>query len=372
MAWRPCMVAAAASRRAAAWPVRAFSSSIVTRLQVARLPQRGVLELTGRDTFKLLQGSITNDIRHLESAQDGGADVFPAAFLTPQGRTIADALLHAPPHTEQPTVLVELDRVVLNDVLSTVQRFKLRSKVKLRDASSSWDVYHVWDAPSDALPEMHSGAENAALIRRDIRAPGLGWRLLVPAGAELPLEASADRVGDDAYLAHRIVVGVPEGATDIPKESSMPLESCIDYMHGVDFHKGCYIGQELTARTHYTGVVRKRIIPVRLTPQPEPIPEELQLDRSADMPVPEHGADVRFAVPSKDGDQGTSPQRTRSAGKFLSGIHNVGLALLRLEQVASARKPNGGHLFVEAQDGRRVYLHGFEPSWWPQDGGEAD
>ena len=96
---------------------------------------------------------------------------------------------------------------------------------------------------------------------KDIRTPDMGWRVVVPKGRALPWENVTTALDTD-YTMHRISQGVPEGAQDIHMASSLPLESCIDYMQGVDFHKGCYIGQELTARTFFTGLVRKRIMPV--------------------------------------------------------------------------------------------------------------
>lgn len=93
----------------------------------------------------------------------------------------------------------------------------------------------------------------------DPRVNRLGWRLLVPAGQKVEIELGKD-IG---YKRLRYSLGVAEGVNELPSGNCFPLESNGDYMHGISFHKGCYIGQELTARTHHTGVVRKRIMPIR-------------------------------------------------------------------------------------------------------------
>ena len=169
------------------------------------------------------------------------------------------------------------------------------------------------------------------------------------------------------YTIHRMLQGVPEGSKEIHMGSSLPLESCIDYMHGVDFRKGCYIGQELTARTFFTGLVRKRIMPISLDPNSRhhSSPTPINVDTSMSLALPDSGADVRFVMPQKSDASTSQPGKSRSAGKFLNGIHNIGLALLRLEQVDKSNS-EAGHpqLVLEALDGSPLYLHAYRPSWW--------
>ncbi|KAL9108419.1 MAG: hypothetical protein Q9187_008294, partial [Circinaria calcarea] len=121
------------------------------------------------------------------------------------------------------------------------------------------------------------------------------------------------------------------GQGEITRESALPLESCMDYMLGIDFRKGCYVGQELTIRTHHTGVVRKRILPVILYEGEEHLPEKLTYDpdRAKDLLLP--------PLPPPQSPTGTQHNisrlgaKGRSAGKWLGGVGNVGLALCRLE-----------------------------------------
>jgi mRNA-decapping enzyme subunit 2 len=138
---------------------------------------------------------------------------------------------------------------------------------------------------------------------------------LVP-GEEQPLST---------YTLRRILHGIPEGQGEIIRETALPMESNMDIMNGIDFHKGCYVGQELTIRTHHTGVVRKRILPVQLYDMSDPPPE-------ADVPM--HSAETALVLPPLGSNiSGVNARKGRSAGKWLGGIGNVGLALCRLEMM---------------------------------------
>lgn len=181
---------------------------------------------------------------------------------------------------------------------------------------------------------------------------------------------------------HRTLQGIPEGPLEILPNQSLPLEASLDYAGGVDFRKGCYVGQELTARTHHTGVVRKRVVPVSLyslgeAPQP---PKALAYDEAnAEQHLqPESGADVRSVPAAASSSSAASeaparPARGRSAGKYLSGIGNVGLALLRLEQVARWTEPgtegaaDTDGLLIRTKVGEEdVGMRPWIPSWWPK------
>ncbi|KAK7944497.1 hypothetical protein WMY93_000225 [Mugilogobius chulae] len=136
------------------------------------------------------------------------------------------------------------------------------------------------------------------------------------------------------YHRHRYTIGLPEGATDLPSGVALPLESNIVFMNGISFSKGCYIGQELTARTHHTGVVRKRLMPVRL-------------GSSFTTANLEEGAPLQT--------QGGKP-----AGKHRSGLGDLGLSLVR---TAHAKE----ELTVKSRDNKEVALKASVPEWWPED-----
>ena len=272
---------------------------------------------------------------------------------------MADAFLHA---LGKERVLVEVDRAIATKLLEFVRRFKLRSKVSLTDVSDEWNVFHLWG--SDV--ESAAAARSDAIVRRDPRTPRMGSRVLLPSSAPKAVYENAHKATASDYLIHRILNGVPEGSREIVLGSSLPLECCMDYMNGIDFHKGCYIGQELTARTFFTGLVRKRIMPITLTPDGI-TSNQLCVDTNASMQLPAPETDIRLVSP-EGGEQEHRPTRTRSAGKFITGIHNIGLAMLRFEHVNKAKGDtiNTPRLAVDTESGQ-LQVTAWTPSWWPHD-----
>ncbi|HEV7457832.1 MAG TPA: folate-binding protein [Roseococcus sp.] len=243
-------------------------------MTMAFLPERGVVEVTGADRVAFLQGLISNDV----AAADGQAAVW-AALLSPQGKWLADFLLVA----EGEALLLDADRAQVPELVQRLSRFRLRSKVALRDASAEWHVHAAWGA----VPP------GEGLVRRDPRHPAAGWRVLSP--TPLPTDASAED-----YDRHRLAMGLPDGGRDMDAEKSVLLEAGFDELHGVSWTKGCYMGQELTARTKYRGLVKRRLVPVRVE---GPLP-------ARGTPVTREGAEL---------------------GEMRSGRDGRGLALLRLE-----------------------------------------
>ncbi|XP_037354681.1 putative transferase CAF17, mitochondrial isoform X2 [Talpa occidentalis] len=168
-------------------------------------------------------------------------------------------------------------------------------------------------------------------MARDPRTARMGWRLLARVQGPAPVLGS--QLGDaQDYHRHRYQQGVPEGIRDLPPGVALPLESNLAFMNGVSFTKGCYLGQELTARTHHTGVVRKRLFPVRL---------------SGDLPA--CGLAPGTPVLTASG---------QVAGKYRAGQGHVGLALLRAELIH-------GPLHVGTSERGRVALTASVPDWWP-------
>lgn len=140
---------------------------------------------------------------------------------------------------------------------------------------------------------------------------------------------------------------MPEGAHDIVEGVALPAESCIDYMGGINFRKGCYLGQELTVRTHHLGVVRKRILPVQVYAlDSRPPPKTLEYDPQARPLLPDVVLDVNAL-----GAAG------RKAGRWLGGVGNVGLALCRLETMVGAEEREFG------VGERGVGVKAFVPVW---------
>lgn len=200
-----------------------------------------------------------------------------------QGRILHDAFIHRSPSAAD-EFLIEHDESASAALTSHLKRFILRSKVKLSDASEEYNILSAF-RPLESLSTSTNDALSA-----DPRTKSMGYRILAASNQainSLQWQEEIEEVEEPEYQLHRIRLGVAEGPNDLISGSSIPLESNLDYMgaskslHGpvivmsnhrqiVDFRKGCYVGQELTSRTHHTGVTRKRIVPVRIFPSTDP------------------------------------------------------------------------------------------------------
>lgn len=207
----------------------------MTRL--AALPDRGVIEVGGEDRVAFLQGLISNDV-----AQAVPGHAVWAALLTPQGKWLADFFIFA----DGDRLLLDCERAQMPMLMQRLSRFRLRSKVTLR-AAAEFSVHAAWGgAPA-----------TQAITAPDSRLPEAGWRLLSTA----PLPTTAVEMDWDR---HRLALGLPDGSRDLESEKSVLLEAGFDELNGVSWTKGCYMGQELTARTKYRGLVKRRLVPVTI------------------------------------------------------------------------------------------------------------
>ncbi|KAF4506855.1 hypothetical protein G6O67_006896 [Ophiocordyceps sinensis] len=330
----------------------------------APLPSRRLLSVSGPDAAKFLQGIVTANVL----GPDGlpRAHAFYTGFLNATGRVVYDAFIYPSPAAHEHGFLVEADAAHVASLAKYIKRYKLRAKVDLRDVSD--DQVTVWQAWDDA-GALEPAASDSQVVVKDPRAPGLGYRILRldAKPPELHLQPSTE----DAYTVRRYLHGVPEGHDDIIREQALPLEANMDTMNGIDFRKGCYVGQELTIRTKHRGVVRKRILPCMIYANDEPAPQTLAYSLAHHSSTSAPTAD---AIPSETS-IGRVGKRGRSAGKWLKGVGNIGLGLCRLEimtdvvlpgeQAAASYKP--GDEFVlgwgEAQDARSVKVKAFVPDW---------
>lgn len=265
---------------------------------------RGVLSVAGADRVAFLQGLVSNDV-----AKADGSHAIYAALLTAQGRYLHDFFIAA--HND--ILLIDVERDRLPDLLKKLSLYKLRSKVTLTDASEHWAVALAWgDGTADRLGLASQPGAALALDGGvtfvDPRLAALGARVMLPPDRiELALSANGLGLGKRAdYESRRLDLGVPDGARDLPIEKALLLESGFDELNGVDWNKGCYMGQELTARTKYRGLVRKRLLPVKV-----------------EGATPPPGTPITF-----DG---------KDAGEMRSGHDGRAIALLRLEAVRAAR-----------------------------------
>jgi folate-binding protein YgfZ len=215
--------------------------------QIACLPARGVVELSGPDRVTFLQGLVSNDTE--QAAPDRAVWT---ALLTPQGKWVADFFVLS----DGERLLLDVERAQAAMLVQRLSRFKLRSKVALADLSGEWSVHVAWDGEPPTLAN--------AVVAPDPRLAEAGWRILSPAPV-------ANTAGWEAWDAHRLALGLPDGSADMEAEKTVLLEAGFDELNGVSWTKGCYMGQELTARTRYRGLVKRRLVPVEIEgPIPAP------------------------------------------------------------------------------------------------------
>jgi len=233
-------------------------------MRLAQLSDRGVVEIGGQDRVTFLQGLVSNDVAE---AMPGHA--VWAALLTPQGKYLADFFILA----DGDRLLLDAERAQVPMLVQRLTRFRLRAEVSLR-AAEELTVYAAWGGAPDV----------AAIIAPDPRLPEAGWRLL--AAEPLPANASADD-----WDQHRLALGLPDGTRDLEPDKTVLLEAGFDELHGVSWSKGCYMGQELTARTKYRGLVKRRLVPVTVE-GPLPAPGTHVLREGAEIGTMRSGRDA--------------------------------------------------------------------------------
>jgi folate-binding protein YgfZ len=199
------------------------------------LTDRAILAVSGPDSRNFLQGLITNDVRRLES----GASLY-AALLTPQGKVLFDFLLYQ----EASGILLDCAAEAAEVLHKRLSIYRLRAKV---------DIVRRDDL---AVLARWNGESAPTGWRHDPRVPALGSRRVVNKA-----EVAADALSASTYLDHRLALGVPEGA-DFGQDKIFALDADLDELQAVSFDKGCYVGQELTARMKHRGTARKKLLPV--------------------------------------------------------------------------------------------------------------
>ncbi len=247
--------------------------------KMAFLPERGVVELSGADRVGFLNGLVSNDV-----ARAGPGRAVWAALLTPQGRYLVDFFIFS----DGERLCLDTPRAAIPGLIQKLRRFKLRAAVEIADVSERLGVYALWGGGPPPAKDPLAAA--------DPRLPAAGYRRLLPPGMAANATAAE-------YAAHRIPLGLPDGPPDLEPDKTLLLEAGFDELGGVDWQKGCYMGQELTARTKYRGLVKRRLLPVRLA-APGALP----------------------CTPVLAGEQ--------EAGTLRSGAGDMALAMLRLDALA--------------------------------------
>jgi folate-binding protein YgfZ len=269
---------------------------------IVALPNRAVLTVEGEDRRTFLQGLVSNDVMRVSPEH-----VVWAALLTAQGKFLHEFFVAE----IGDGLLIEGEAARLADLKRRLSLYKLRAKVTIGEAPEL-EVFAAWgDGVFEhlALSEVPGSAAPFAggLVFTDPRLAEMGVRLWLPKGVAPPAFRPAELA---AWDRHRIALGVPDGSRDIEIEKGTLLESGFEELNGVDFAKGCYIGQELTARTKYRALLKKRLVPFRV-----------------EGPLPPPGTLI-------EGD----------AGEIRSGADDMALGLVRLEALGSPLQAAGARL----------------------------
>jgi tRNA-modifying protein YgfZ len=262
-------------------------------MKAAFLSDRGVVKVSGDGARDFLNGLVTTDVALLRPHLGRFG-----ALLTPQGKIIVDFLITEAPAGHGGGFLIDCPRALAQALTDKLGFYKLRAKVGIENLSDSLGVLAAWDGNPVVKPD---------LTFADPRNEALGWRILIP--SELAQKVAdligADLVDATAYDAHRIASVVPRGGLDFMYGDAFPHETNMDRLHGVDFDKGCYVGQEVVSRMQHRGTARTRTVRVMV-----------------DGPAPEPGAVILA------GD--------KSVGTMGSTAGEAGLALIRIDRAADA------------------------------------
>lgn len=297
----------------------------MNRMKAALLPDRGAVKVAGDDARGFLNGLLTADIGKVGP----GAPCF-AALLTPQGKIIVDCIVAEAPAADGGGFFLDCPRALAVDFVQKLNFYKLRAKVICEDLSEVLGVLAVWDGGGDT---------EYGLVYPDPRLPALGLRVMLPPhlAKAAATEVGAELVDASAYEAHRITLGVPRGGLDFIYGDAFPHETDMDQLAGVDFDKGCYVGQEVVSRMEHRGTARNRVVPV-----------------TAAGFAPDAG------IPVMAGE--------KQVGTTGSAAGERGLALLRLDRVADAMAAG------QALTAGGVMLSVHRPDWarWPEPAGKVN
>jgi len=228
---------------------------------------RGLIRIEGPDARPFLQGIVSNDVNKVSPTR-----AVYAALLTPQGKYLHDFFI-----VERDGALwLDCEAERRDDLLRRLSRFKLRSKVSLVPGPAGEAVALICGAGALGTLQLQA-ARGAAkpfaggIVYVDPRLAVMGARAILPVGAAEVLAALGIVAGNPAdYERLRLSHGLPDGSRDLEIEKSILLENGFEELDGVDWNKGCYMGQELTARTHYRALIKKRLVPVSVEGPPPP------------------------------------------------------------------------------------------------------
>lgn len=263
-------------------------------MKAAFLPDRGVVKVAGEQARSFLNGLLTADVEQIspQAARYG-------ALLTPQGKIIVDCIVIEAEADDGGGFFLDCPRALAPNLVDKLKFYKLRAKVTVEDMSDVLGVMACWGG---------DGTSDGALVYADPRLPALGLRAILPpdTAAQVAAEIGAALADTAEYDAYRIALGVPRGGLDFIYGDAFPHEADMDQLNGIDFAKGCYVGQEVVSRMEHRGTARNRVVPI-----------------NAEGFAPDAG------IPVMAGD--------KQIGVTGSAAGSRGLAMLRLDRVADAQ-----------------------------------
>jgi tRNA-modifying protein YgfZ len=262
-------------------------------MKAALLPDRGVVKVVGDEARKFLNGLVTSDIAKVTPRAAGFG-----ALLTPQGKIIVDFILAEAAPGAGGGFFLDCPRALAAMLVQRLNFYKLRAKIVIEDLSDTLGVLAIWDG---------AVTTGYGLCYADPRLPGLGARCMLPPhqAAAAAADLAAELLEPSAYETHRIALGVPRGGVDFVYGDAFPHESDMDQLGGIDFDKGCFVGQEVVSRIEHRGTARSRVVPV-----------------AYDSPALAAGTPVAAGE--------------KTVGALGSTAEGCGLAMLRLDRVADA------------------------------------
>ena len=338
------------------------------------LADRLSIRVSGTEVSSFLQGLITNDINHLMEDDTGGVQIFfpseiegnddlPSShnlrnslpllkrsmytmFLNTSGRVMFDVIII---HLTNECFLIDCNKAIAPKLVKHLKTYRVRRKINITiEDNQIWSVHTNKPIPSDSLSHrsmaqdfLKLGFGGGVISIADPRVKSLGFRVILQSqnsSSALRL-IEMDTNVQTCYKTLRHKLGISEGPMELIPGKALPLECNGDYLHGVSFHKGCYIGQELTARTQHTGIVRKRMMPLAL------------INDNCKVTTFQPGENIYNVVTGK------------SIGKLISQAGDCGIGLMRVQECLDAEKNK--QLTVVGTE-NKVKISVTKPDWWPK------
>jgi len=301
----------------------------------APLTNRGLIRVKGTDATKYLHSIVTNKVQDVEQ------NCLYADFLTNKGRVLCDSIIYrldsnkknskkeGEEDEEIQEYLIDVDKSHIQFLLKYLKRYILRSDIHLFNASKHLKVWSVWPSENESEEDFREGLNDLGVVHvEDPRCAALGYRIIGKQLENSKVFSNSTKSTEEDYKIRRILQGIPEGPKEIKKSQSFPFEANLDFLNGVDYHKGCYIGQELTYRTHKRGTTRKRLVPIQFYKEGESEPEKLAVDTTWKKTI-EVEPNTKLIPKDSEG-------RIRSL--YCDGIFNLGMALVDVKLFQNGAK----------------------------------